>query len=102
MQESDSIQLPIVYASVDDEPMLFANQFVLQVNQDEFILVVGQLQPPLVLGTPEEQREQASRLTHVPVRVIARVGMTRQRVAELAQLLTDQLRRYDEQKGVTK
>jgi flagellar motor switch/type III secretory pathway protein FliN len=96
---AEGIELPVVYTSVDDAPMLFANQFAIQFNKDEFILTIGQLQPPLLLGTPEEMREQASRLTHVPVRVLVRVGMTSTRVAELAKLLADHLRRYEEQKG---
>ena len=99
MEQPEGIALPVVYTSVDDAPIVYANQFAIQFNEDEFFLTVGQLQPPLLLGTPEEQKEQASRLTHVPVRVLLRVGLTRGRMAALAQLLADHLRRYDEQKG---
>lgn len=82
--------------------MLFANQFAIQFNQDEFILTVGQIQPPLLLGPPEQQHEQAKRLTHVAIRTLVRVGMTRQRMVELVELLTEHLRRYDEQQGTGK
>lgn len=102
MPDPNAIELPIVYTSLDDQPVLFANQFAIQFNQDEFILTVGQLQPPLLLGTPDQQHQQAARLTHVPIRVLARVGMTRARIDELAKLLAEHLRRYDEQKGPEK
>lgn len=98
MEKPQAIELPVVYTSVEDEPMLFANQFVIQFNQDEFILTIGQVQPPMLVGSQEEKREQASKLTHVPIRVLIRVAMTRTRLDELAQLLTDSLRRYDETK----
>jgi hypothetical protein len=98
VEQPQGISVPIVYTSTDDAPILLANQFVLQINQDEFILLIGQLQPPLLVGTPEEQREAASKLSHVSVKTILRVAMTRTRVEELAALLTQQLTTYDEQK----
>lgn len=99
VSEPEGISLPIVYTSMDDVPMLFANQFAIQFEQDEFILTIGQLQPPILIGTPEEKMEQAKRLTHVPIRVLIRVGMTRTRLEQLAKVLTDHIATYDAQKG---
>lgn len=98
MPDFESIQLPIVYTS-DDGPMLFANHFAIQYHQGDFILTLGQVQPPLLLGTAEEQKAQASRLTHVPVRSLVRAGMSRARLIELRDLLTDHLNRFDPQEG---
>jgi regulator of sirC expression with transglutaminase-like and TPR domain len=99
VEQPDGIAVPIVYTSTDDAPILFANQFVVQINQDEFLLLIGQLQPPLLLGTHEEQQEAAKQISHVSVRTVLRVAMTRTRVEELAGLLTQQLAQYDEKKG---
>jgi len=46
-----------------------ANQFLSQIDQDgTFILSVGQVAPPVLLGTPEEHRAQAAGLPFVAVR----------------------------------
>lgn len=98
MEEREGFELPIVYTSGDDAPILFANQFTIQFHQDEFILTIAQIQPPILLGSAEERRALAARLTHVPIRTLVRVGMTRTRLAELAEILAGHLQRYDEQK----
>ena len=94
-KEQDVISLPITYLGLEDMPILFANQFVIQHEKNEFVLTVGQLQPPILLGTPEERKEQAKKLTYVPIRVVARFGLTRQRLAELIEVLQSNLRTYE-------
>ena len=95
-REQDTITLPVTYLGLEDVPILFANQFVIQHEKNEFVLTVGQLQPPILLGLPEERKEQAKKLTYVPIRVVARFGLTRQRLAELIEALQSNLRKYDE------
>ena len=99
MADQKPLEVPVVFTSVDDSPVLFANQFVVQSHNDEFFLIIAQLQPPMLIGTPEQQQAQAAQMSHVPIRVLARVGMTRQRLADLAGILNEQLRRYDEKQG---
>lgn len=100
-QEEDTVALPVVYLGAEDEPILFANEFVIQHNKNEFVLTVGQLQPPILLGSPEERKEQAKKLTYVPIRVVARFGLTRQRLAELIEALQSNLRNYDKKQEHT-
>ncbi len=100
-QEEDAITLPVTYLGVEDVPILFANQFVIQHEKNEFVLTVGQLQPPILLGSPEERKEQAKRLTYVPIRVVGRFGLTRQRLAELIEVLQSNLRTYDKKQEHT-
>lgn len=100
-REQDAITLPLTYLGLEDVPILFANQFVIQHEKNEFVLTVGQLQPPILLGTPEERKEQAKRLTYVPIRVVARFGLTRQRLVELIEALQSNLRKYDKKQEHT-
>ncbi len=93
--DEEPIEIPVVYIGVEDVPILFANSFVVQHQQNEFIITVGQIQPPLLLGSPEEVREQAKRTAYVPVKVVARLALTRGRLLELLEVLTENLRRYD-------
>ena len=99
--EQDAITLPLTYLGLEDVPILFANQFVIQHEKNEFILTVGQLQPPILVGAPEERKEQAKKLTYVPIRVVGRFGLTRQRLAELIEVLQSNLRTYDKKQEHT-
>ena len=79
-QENDGgVAIPMVWVANEDVPILFANQFVIQHEHDEFLLTVGQLQPPIILGTPEERAEQVKMISYVPVNMVARIGFNRDR-----------------------
>lgn len=99
MNEEEAISLPLVYVGVEDVPLLFTNQFVIQHHQNEFILTLCQVTPPILLGTKQERREQAKRLSYIPVKVVARIAFTRQRLVELISVLQENLRTYDATQG---
>ncbi len=69
-------------------PILLANVFFVQQQQeDEFILTIGQV-APLVLGaTREEQQQEIQKMGKVNVKVIARIVLTRTRIGELTRIL---------------
>ena len=91
-------RLPIVREGIEDVPILFANDFVVQTHETEFILTVGQLQPPVLIGSAEERREQLDRAGYVSVRVVARLGLTEQRMGQLVEVLSQHWERYNKQK----
>ncbi|MDY6917620.1 MAG: hypothetical protein SVP26_06690 [Chloroflexota bacterium] len=95
-EDKDLVRLPIVRVGLDEVPIEFVNDFVVQHDRGEFFLTVGQLQPPIVLGTREERKEQAERLGYLSVKVVARFGLTRRRLEELIGVLQENLRGYDE------
>jgi hypothetical protein len=84
-EDVQQIQVPIVWTGAENVPILFANGFVVQFDTDlaAYILTVGQLSPPALVGTPEEMREQAERLDFVTVQTIARIAFTPARMTEL-------------------
>jgi hypothetical protein len=90
--------VPIIW-EIEDEDVAFANQFAVQHQPGEFVLTVGQLVPPLILGDEDDRREQLKRLSYVPVRVVGRFGLTRQRLTELIALLQENLENHDRQYG---
>jgi len=93
----EPLQLSLAYVDADEVPILTCNNVVVQAHaEEEFILLLGQIAPPILLGSPEEQRAQAEGLEYVPVHVVARVGMTRHRVQEMIRALEDAARKYDE------
>ena len=93
----EGVELPLLFTGVDDTPILLANQFAGQVEPGLFTLIVGQMSVPLLIGTPEERREQAERVSYVPVKVLGRYSMTEGRLLELIQMLNRQLSVLQEQ-----
>ena len=98
-EEPESIAVPIVYVGADEVPVHYANSFIVQHQQNEFFLSIGTLTPPILIGSPDEVREQAKQISYVPVRVQARIAMTRDRLVELIGLLTENLATFDKNKG---
>ena len=92
-------RLPIVREGIEDVPILFANDFIAQFRGTEFILTVGQLQPPIIFGSAEERQEQLDKTGYVPVQVVARLGLTEQRMGQLIEVLNQNWEKYQQQKG---
>lgn len=89
--------IPVVWTGVDELPMLLGNAFVGQVSQgQECILVVGQVQPPMIFaGNADEIAEQAANVRFVESRAVARIGFTRGRLVELINTLQITLENHD-------
>jgi hypothetical protein len=94
-QTGGAVDLPLTWVEFDDVPIFFANHFLVQHQPDEFVLTVGQVSGPPLVGTPEQVREQVSQISHVPITTLARVGLTRQRLTELIALLQAELEDHD-------
>lgn len=87
-EQPDSIEVPIVWVGVEQLPVVFANQFVVQVDRGEVFLTIGQMVPPPIIGaTEEERRAQAENIEHVQVKPVARLVLTPSRLHELAAAL---------------
>jgi len=82
---------------MEDSPILFANQFVVQTQDDAILLTVGQVQFPILLGGIEDQIAQAQQLSYLPITVIARLALTRAKIQELSDALQEHIRKFDSQ-----
>ncbi len=87
MDENASRPVSVRLVGVEDLPILLANQFILQVHDDGYLLICGQVAPPLVLGGKEEQRHQLEQIFEVPGKPLVRLALTRQRLVQLGQLI---------------
>lgn len=96
-ERPSSIDVPLAWIGAEELPVHLVNQFVCQFNQDEFILTIGQLVPPaLIASSPEERLEQAEQIAYVPIKPLARLAFTRQRLVELVATLQANIAQYDE------
>ena len=93
------IEIPLVLTGQSEVPILFSNWAIVQHQNQEFVITFGQFTPPIITGTPEEQRRQAESTPALPVKVIARVGMTTQRMTELVRSLQENLQNYERRGG---
>jgi hypothetical protein len=87
------------WVDFEELPIVFANHFLVQHQPNEFVVTLGQGTGPPVVGTPEQVREQARGASHVPIRTLARLGLTRHRVVELIEILQANLDDHDRLAG---
>jgi len=100
VEESQGIALPIAYVGLEELTIAHANHFVLQISPpDQFILVIGQVAPPLILGDEDESRQQLEQIAYIPAKPLARVALTQARVEELRDLCERQLKLLDSLRG---
>jgi hypothetical protein len=87
----------VTWEGVEDVPILFVNQVLGQVGQQsEVILTFGQLSPPAILGEdPEERERQLKSMSRIPIKPIARLGLTRAGLEQLVAVLHQTLDNYD-------
>ena len=97
--EQEGVAVPIVWSGPEDVPILVANAFVCQFDSetlDAFILTVGQLTPPALVGAnPEEIRRQAEQISYVPVKPVARFGLSVGKMRELIAILAGNLEQLE-------
>jgi hypothetical protein len=92
--------VPLLWVDLETTPVLFANQLLVQHHGSEFIISVGQVTPPALIGTDEERRQALAALEFVPVRTVARVGLTAQRMTEFVRVMQENLSTYEQAKGL--
>jgi hypothetical protein len=82
------ISRPFVWVGIDDLEVKVATHFVGQVaGLDEISLIIGQVLPPILMGTREEIASQAEEIQFVIARPLARINMTPHRAKELIEIL---------------
>jgi hypothetical protein len=96
-ETKQEVSLPIAWVGAEDVSIALANQFLSQVGlQDEVVLTFGQLTPPALLGTPEQQQEQMKDIPFVSVKPIARLGLTKAGLDQLIEVLQQTQRNYEQ------
>lgn len=94
----EEISIPLAWVGLDELPIAYANQFVIQFEPDgSFVLSIGQATAPAILAaTPEEAAEQAAQVEFVPVRPLARISCTEAKLRELVAVLEVNLKSFEQ------
>lgn len=96
-ENEPGVAVPLVWIDLDDAEIHFVNQIIVQPDRNEFILTFGHVSPPLLLGTAEENAARAKTIPYVPVKVVAKMGMTVQRMREFTEVMQRVLTAHDQQ-----
>lgn len=91
----ESYEIPTTWTDLDETEIVFSNQFLSQFIQQEFIVSFGQVAPPPIFGTPQQQEQLMKRVQFVPIKTVARLAFTRARLQELVTVLQQNLDNYD-------
>jgi hypothetical protein len=101
VSDGGEIAVRLLWIDLDEQSVQMANQFIGQVDGDEIILSIGCATPPIITGdTIEERQAQAENIGYVPVRPIARIAVTKARLAELMVILDLTQKNYNAAHGV--
>ena len=72
----------------------YATNMIVQHSDHEFVIQFFEVLPPLVLGTPEEQKVQLGGIKSVRAECVARVIVAPERMPEFVRVLQDNLEKY--------
>lgn len=92
MEEPKSYQLALKWDGLEDCPIQFTNQMLVQHVDNEFVLTFGYMTPPVFLQP--RTAEEAPSIESLPVKPILRLGMTPGRMLELIKVLQENYRNY--------
>ena len=96
-----TVALPLVWIGAEETDITFVNSIAVQPQGDEVIILFGQQSPPLLFGEPADIAKKARELKHVPVKMAIRLGTTRARLAEFADVLQRSVAAMEEFDKVT-
>ena len=77
-EKTVAFERPLKWTGIDETPIYFTNQMLIQHQQNEFVLTFGHVTSPPFLKPPT-QKELAA-IKFVPVTPIVRLGLTPQRL----------------------
>ncbi len=96
MQDREPIKIPLLVVGAEDAPIYFSNFMLVQHIDKEFILTFAQYSPPVNLGDGAGEDRVPS---YIPVKPVARVGLTPDRLRELIEILRINYNKWSETQG---
>ncbi|MEX2225597.1 MAG: hypothetical protein WEB52_04005 [Dehalococcoidia bacterium] len=94
------VSIPLLWDGLDTAEIKFVNQMIVQLgppgNESEFLVTLGQLHPPVLMGSEDENKARLAALPYVTVKVVAKVALPVSRVREFRDLMTRMLETYEQ------
>lgn len=96
---SETFRVPLVLSGLNDVPIMFVNWMSVNHQGSEFVLTFGQYSQPIFAGGPPTV-DQLKRSGPVPIKVVARLGVPAARMMDMVRALSENLSKYEQQKGL--
>lgn len=90
---SPALALRMDWRVVDGYPISYANEFMVQIVREEFVLTLAQLAPPALVEPTREEIESLPKT--ISPQVVSRVAVTPGRLREFIRILQQQLTLYE-------
>jgi len=100
---SDGIAVPLVWVGLEEAEIKFVNQIIVQMgppgHEGEFVISLGQLQSPVLIGDEKQVKQALRSLPYVPVKTVTKAGVPVERVREFIDVLQRVVKNYEQQKS---
>ncbi len=93
-EDEPIVGLPIRHRVQEGQPLIFANNMVIQHTADEFIMSFFQVSPPIVPGAPDELRRIAEELGSIDAFCVARIVITPAHMKRVVDAIGSNWERY--------
>jgi hypothetical protein len=77
----------------------YATNFIIQHSPREFFLSFFEIEPPIILGSPEERVNHAKGITSIRAKCVSRIALTPERMRELIDILIENYEGYESKMG---
>jgi hypothetical protein len=85
---------PVKWTGYESLRTEHATHLIVQSHGSELTLMFFEYQPPLTVGTPEEQAAQIEQLPHVEAKCVAKLVMSAPNAAQASNVLAEQLEQF--------
>ena len=93
--ERPKVQVPIEWHISEDLDSKYATNLVIQHSEHEFIIDFFEMRHPLILGNPQQVREQREKLESVRAECVARIIVSPDRMQEFIDAIQANLDKYE-------
>ena len=98
-QQSEIITLPVEWHFAEGLQSRYANNMLVQAGQYEVVISFFEMQSPLLLGSPEENKEKLKQLGAIRAECVSKVIVSPEVVPRLISALQTELEKYQSQRS---
>lgn len=98
-QQSEIVTLPVEWHFAEGLQSRYANNALVQTGQHEFVISFFEIQPPLLVGSPEENKAKLQQMGAIQAECVSKVILSPEVIPGLISALQAELEKYQSQKS---
>lgn len=92
--ESAGVRISLEWPETIDLPTVYVNHVYVQHSQNEFYLIFGESEMPVLTGTPDERRDKIENLESIAVRPLVKLAISPPAMFKIAGVIRDNVDRF--------